>query len=159
MGGKVNGEVIKAKSGIWKKLRIVYVILFPIAYFIFSYVVISMYDYNLIRSYEVKNTKIENKSISFSKGTLGSTPMLFFERNDRVKLSVNDSLHHGTYKIKGEHLLMSFWSTTNHPIEFIDAQIKDYRFITGTLNDSITIQMEIERLPVEKDYLNGMYID
>ena len=159
MGGKLNGEVIKAKSGVWKKLRIGYVILFPMAYFIFSYTIISSFDYNFIGSYEIKNTKIENESISFSKGTLGSTPMLFFERNDRVKLSVNDSLHHGSYKIEGEHLLMSFWSTTNHPIEYIDAQIKDNTFITGTLNDSIPIQMEIERLPVEKDYLNGMYID
>ncbi|MBZ9778598.1 hypothetical protein LB452_06650 [Psychroflexus sp. CAK8W] len=159
LGGKLNGEVIKAKSGVWQKLRIGYVILFPITYFIFSFVVISMFDYNLIGSYEIKSTEIKNETIAFKKGRLGSTPMLFFEKNDRVKLSVNDSLHHGSYKIDGEHLLMNFWSTTNHPFEYIDAQIEDYTFITGTLNDSIPLQMGIERLPVEKDYLNGMYID
>ncbi|MBZ9652759.1 hypothetical protein [Psychroflexus montanilacus] len=159
MGGKLNGKVIKAKSGLWKKLRIAYVIFFPLAYFIFSYVVISMFDYNLIGSYEIKKTKVKDKAVEFNKGKIGSTPMLFFEKNDKVKLSVNDSLHHGSYKIEGEHLHMSFWSTTNHPLKYIDAQIKDYTFITGTLNDSIPIQMEIERLPVEKDYLNGMYID
>lgn len=159
MGGKANGITKQSKAGIWKILRIVYVILFPIAYFIFSYVIISSFDYNFIGSYEIKNTQIENKLIKFNNGRLGDTPMLFFEKNFRVKLSVNDSLHHGSYKIEGNHLLMSFWSTTNHPFKYIDAQIKDYTFITGTLNDSIPIQMEIERLPKEKDYLNDMYLD
>jgi hypothetical protein len=159
MGGKLNGEVFKAKSGVWKKLRIGYVILFPIAYFIFSYGVISMFDYNLIGSYEIENTQIENENIAFDKGSIGTSPMLFFERNNIVVLSVNDSIHYGSYTIENEDLFMRFWSTTNHPIEYIDAQIKDNTFITGTLNDSIPIQMEIKRLPVEKDYLNGMYID
>lgn len=159
LGGKLSGEAFSVKNTIWKKLRIGYVILFPIAYFIFSYVVISSFDYNLIGSYEIKNTEIENKTIEFKKGTLGSTPMLFFEKNNRVVLSVNDSIHYGSYTIENEDLFMRFWSTTNHPIEYIDAQFKDYTFITGTLNDSIPLQMEIERLPVEKDYLNGMYID
>ena len=159
MGGKLNGEIIKAKNGVWKKLRIGYVILFPIAYFIFSYTIISSFDYNFIGSYEIENTQVENKSIEFKKGKLGSAPMLFFEKNNLAVLSVNDSIHYGSYTIENEDLFMRFWSTTNHPIEYIDAQIKDYRFITGTLNDSIPIRMEIERLPVEKDYLNGMYID
>jgi hypothetical protein len=74
-------------------------------------------------------------------------------------LSVNDSIHYGSYKIEEEHLQMRFWSTTNHPLEYIDAQIKDYKFITGKINDSIPFKMEIHRLPIEKDYLNGMYID
>ncbi|MFD0931758.1 hypothetical protein ACFQ0R_04005 [Psychroflexus salinarum] len=159
LGGKLSGEAFSVKNTIWKKLRIGYVILFPVAYFIFSFVVISSFDYNLIGSYEIKNTEIENKTIEFKKGTLGSTPMLFFEKNNILVLSVNDSIHYGSYTIENEDLFMRFWSTTNHPIEYIDAQFKDYTFITGTLNDSIPIQMEIKRLPVEKDYLNGMYVD
>jgi hypothetical protein len=79
LGGKLNGEVIKANSGIWKKLRIAYVIFFPVAYFIFSFVVISMFDYNLIGSYEIKNTQIENGNITFDKGSIGTTPMLFLK--------------------------------------------------------------------------------
>jgi hypothetical protein len=158
LGGKINGEALSAKNGTWKKLRIVYVTLFPIAYFIFSFVVISYFDYNFIGSYEIKETRIGDSLVKFEKGEIASHPMIFFEKNNRVVLSVNDSLHYGWYEMEGERLQMDFSSSLNHQFEYIDAEIKDNQFIIGKINDSIPIKMEIYRLPKEKDYLNDLYI-
>ena len=159
LGGKINKKAMKANDGIWKKLRIIYVIIFPIAYFTFSYYVISSFDYEFIGSYEIKKARIGDSLVKFKKGKITSEPMLFFEKNDRVVLSVNDSIHYGWYEIEDEHLQMNFRKSTNHGLEYIDAQIKDYKFINGKINDSILLQIEIYRLPKERDYLNNLYVN
>ena len=158
-GGKINGKTLKVNDGIWKKLRIIYVIIFPIAYFTFSYYVISSFDYKFIGSYEIKETRIADSLVKFKKGKITSEPMLFFEKNNRVVLSVNNSIHYGWYEIEDEHLQMNFQKSTNHELEYIDAQIKDYKFINGKINDSISILIEIYRLPKGKDYLNNLYMN
>lgn len=159
LGGKINGKAMKVNDGIWKKLRIIYVIIFPIAYFTFSYWVISSFDYSFIGSYEIKEARIGDSLVKFKKGGITSEPMLFFEKNDRVVLSVNDSIHYGWYEIEDEQLQMNFRKSTNHGLEYIDAQIKDHKFINGKINDSISIQIEIYRLPKERDYLNNLYVN
>jgi hypothetical protein len=162
-GGKLKSEVTATRNSFFKKLPYVYIILFPIGYFIFAYKVRSTINEELIGSYKIKNFQMGEHHFALGKGKLGSSPMIFFEHNDIVVLSVNDSIYLGRYLAKNDSINLYFnpsieiKSSKVIQIKSIKADFKGNSLLKGKINDSTSIDMKVERLSVKEDYLNNLY--
>lgn len=159
-GGKLKSQVNQVsttKYTFFKKLPYIYVVIFPIGYFIFAYYLLSSVNEKLVGSYEIKDFYADKNYFAVKKGKLGSSPMIFFEHNNMVVLSINDSVYYGRYSAENNQIDMRFKRPIDQKISSIKAEFKDNSFLKGKINDSITVDIKIERLSPKKDYLNNMY--
>jgi len=76
-GGKLKNEVTATRNSFFKKLPYVYIIIFPVGYFIFAYKVRSTINEELVGSYWIKNFEVGKNYFALEKGKLGSSPMIF----------------------------------------------------------------------------------
>lgn len=156
-GGKFKEAVLPKKKGFVYRLPFLYIIILPIGYGIYAYNLKSTIDDTIIGSYKISKFKMDNSDLEISKGKLGSGPMLFFEHNQQTVISINDTLYFGGYLTKEREVRMYF----DPPIDQIKSIIgrfdKENWSITGVINDSIPVSINLERLSKEKDYLNNLY--
>ena len=156
-GGKLKNEVTSTSNNFFKKLSYVYIIVFPLGYFIFAYYLRSSVNEELVGSYKIVDYHVEKNYFAIKKGKLGTSPMIFFEHNDLVVLSVNDSIYYGKYSAKDAKISMHFNPSIDQKIRTIDADFVDFKLLKGNINDSISVNIRVEKLSAKKDYLNGLY--
>ena len=157
-GGKLKDDVNTTSKGYLKRLPYLYVVILPVAYFIFAYNLKSGVNEEIVGSYKIKDFHVSDDYFRFEKGKLGSSPMLFLEHNNLAVLSVNDSLFFGGYSIKEDKVNLYFNPPVDKKIRSIKGELKNNSLLEGKINDNISVEMEIEKLPAEKDYLNNLYI-
>lgn len=156
-GGKLKSQVSPPGKPWLKKLVYIYVIIFPIGYFIFAYQLRSTVDEKLVGSYQIKTFQVDGRPFTLEKGMLGSLPMIFFEHNNTVVLSINKGIYFGRYENKEGMINMKFNRVADQQIKAIKASFRDNKILKGKMNDSTSLQMEVEKLPAKKDYMNNMY--
>ncbi|MDR5589916.1 hypothetical protein [Christiangramia sp. SM2212] len=157
LGGKLNSASSPKGSKFSKILPFIYILVFPIVYFLYAQNLKNDVNDEVVGSYRIYNLKIENEKKLLDKGKLGSVPMIFFEYNGQSVLSVNDSLYKGSYFVRNDSLRMFFKTEGNTKNNLFKGKIISSEHIQGKLNDSLTVEMKIQRLSEEKDYLNGLY--
>jgi len=158
LGGKLKDQVSSTTSGYLIRLTYLYIIVFPVAYFIFAYNLRAGVNEEIVGSYKIKSSHVSNDYFEFEKGKLGASPMLFFEHNNLAVLSVNDSLFFGGYSIKEDKVNIYFNPPIDQKIRSIKGELKNNVLLKGKINNSISVELEIEKLPAEEDYLNNLYI-
>ena len=157
LGGKFRVQVNSASSAFLKKLPFLYIIIFPIGYFIFAYKLRSSVNEELVGSYRIKDFQINDDYLEIKQGKLGKTPMIFFERKNLAVLSINDSIYFGGYSTKNDSITIYFRTPIVKNIRKIKGELKNQSLLRGAINDSALINMEIERLLPKEDYLNNLY--
>lgn len=157
LGGTFKHQPTVPRPSWLKKLPYVYIVAFPIGYFIFAYKIRSTVDEELVGSYQIKAFRIDKHLFPLEKGKLGSLPVICFEHNNTVMLSINNGIYFGSYSSKDGQIDMQFNHAGDKRIRTIRGDFKNHRKLSGSLNDSTSVNMELERLPIKKDYMNNMY--
>lgn len=155
LGGRIESVNISEKD-IFKKLKLLYIIVLPVGYFIYAQNLKETYNNQLVGSYELKKFEINSIKKDYSKGKYGSDPMLFLEHNNQIGLSINDSIYLGWYNITDDNFKAVFNPPVNEQIKHIIGKINS-QSIEGAINDSLEVKIEFERLDETKDYLNVLY--
>ena len=157
MEGKIGQKTGSIRKKFVKILPLIYVLLFPVGYFIYAYNLKTSIENPLNGSYKISELEIDNSPQNIKKGKLGTDPMLFFEYNGQTALSINDSLYLGSYSVKKDSVFIYFKAENNQGPKLFKGKILNSNILQGKVNDSLEIKMKIERLSEEKDYLNNLY--
>lgn len=155
-GGRLRSQGSSASNSIVKKLLYTYLILFPIGYFIFAYNLRSGVDEELVGSYKIKTFQVDGQSLALEKGKLGSLPLICFEHNNMVVVSINDTTYYGRYSSDDDTISMEFRATIEQRIKKFEGRFNN-SILKGRINDGALMNMEVEKLSPKKDYLNKMY--
>lgn len=156
-GGKLREQVTSTRNSFFKKLPYIYVIIFPLGYFIFAYYIRSSVNEEIVGSYKIVSFQGNKDFFEIKKGKLAASPMIFFEHNNMVVLSVNDSVYFGRYSAKDKKISIQFNPIIDHKIGSIKGDFQDNRFLKAKINDSVSVNIELEKLSAKKDYLNNLY--
>lgn len=159
LGGKVNGVISKPKYKFLQLFPYIFLVVLSVGYFVFSIYVKSMFSvkHKIVGSYEVNTIKVNDSVINLRKGSIGKKPMLFFEHNSQLVLSVQDTMYVGFYMIKDEKISLGFETPTAFGLQrLIDVDFNDKQ-IKGTSENNETFEIGYQRLSEKEDYLNGIY--
>ncbi len=161
LGGKFNSVKSVPKYKFFRVFPYIFLVVLSVGYFVLSIYIkstMSVTD-NIVGSYEVKSIKVNDSIIDLSKGSIGRKPMIFFEHNSQLVLSIQDTMYTGFYLIRDEKMSLGF----NEPTKFGLKRLIDVDFnensINGTSEDQIPFQIEYQRLEEKEDYLNGLHRD
>ncbi|THD68031.1 hypothetical protein E7Z59_10315 [Robertkochia marina] len=157
LGGRIQSVDISEKN-VLNKLKLLYILVLPVGYFIYAQSLKENYNNQLVGSYELKKFELNHTKINYSKGKYGSDPMLFLEHNNQIGLSINDSIYLGWYSITDDIFKAVFNPPANDFIRNITGTISN-KSINGVFNDSLEVKIEFERLDEAKDYLNVLYTE
>ena len=157
LGGRFKHQSTAPRPSWLRKLPYIYIVIFPIGYFIFAYKIRSTVDEGLVGSYQIKAFNVDKHSLPLEKGKLGTLPLICFEHNNTVMLSINNGLYFGRYTSRNGQINMQFNQAGDKRIKTIRGNFKNHNILSGSLNDSTSMRMEVERLPLKKDYMNNMY--
>lgn len=156
-GGKLKSRVTSTSNSLVRKLLYTYIIVFPVGYFIFAYNLRSSVDEELVGSYQIKTFEVDGHPLTAEKGKLGSLPLICFEYNSMVVLSINDSTYYGRYSSEAGTITMEFRATIAQKVKTFKGKLANGIF-EGRINDGALMNMAVEKLSPKKDYLNDLYI-
>lgn len=154
-GGGINLQSVFTERSWLKNLRWIYIIIFPIGYFIYALNLKETVNDKIVGSYEIQNLKMNHENIILGKGSIGEMPMLFLEYNQQAVISYNDTLFSGSYANEKNELNLYF-RTPSAEIQTLKASFSEKGKLKGIANDSIPTELSLRRLSEDEDYLNWL---
>lgn len=158
LGGKLDGSIIRPKSGFTKLFPYAFLITLSVSYFIFSFYTKSKYlvDENVVGSYNIKTIKVNDSTVELNKGNIGKYPMMFIEHNNQFVLSIEDTLHMGRYLLDNKKITIYLDNPTKFGMKSLVGAIKNDT-ISGRMDEKHSLEIFYERIDASKDYLNDLY--
>lgn len=157
-GGRLDTSTIVSKNKLAMFLPLSFVTVLSISYFIYALNLKSRYsvDEHIVGAHEIKNIKVNDSIINMGKGQLAREPMLFMEHNKQFLLSIEDSLYTGRYILKKDSIRIYLDTHTKFGMKSLTGLLGENHIIGKMENDS-TVEIVFEKIPGEKNYLNGLY--
>ncbi|WP_143961296.1 hypothetical protein [Litoribacter populi] len=157
LGGKFHrSKPIEKLSSYKVYLPFLFILVLSVSYSIFAYTLKSTVYKDIVGTYEIRSLHLNEDDIPLSKGKLGSQPMMFFEHNNQVVLSVNEELYFGYYYVDRDTLKFSYKDPAGSGIQTAKGLIST-NSLEGTLNEEIPFRFMFQRVDGKKNYLNDLY--